>query len=371
MPEAFYVPIDPSDLGKVADMLRKADVFTPTFHAPEIDIYDPTVYLQQKHRFNTETVLRLDRNVFTRILALARGMSPTNAHRLAAAVIAFAQCAQIEIEPNLALYEGAHHDGNATAASELALFRQADHAHPGYWTEVALGRDDCLDELPEVAHRLRPEARTNFSMPLRRWRRNYILCLKLAELELQAGNASERLRTFVRWSYEEFLLGGPAIALAAHYLAPNAPRKRLMKGLRSADRERALEGIRNAAWDLSIVSQWLLDVEQQEQSYRLVLLTSFDTGLHRVARAVADTSSSGDVPGNPLRRALSHLWGAEAGSRLASEIEGCYGDLNSPHRRINAGTNSNTIEEFIAQGEARIREWKPSGTEGSRIVVDN
>lgn len=371
MTEAFYVPIDPSDLSKVAQMLRAADVFTPTFHAPETDIYDPTVYLEQKYRFKTETVLRLDRNVLTRILALARGKPPTNAHRLAAAVLAFAQCAQIEIEPNLALYEVAHHDGNATAGSELALFRRADHVHPGYWAEIALGREDCLGELPEIAHRLKPEAKTNFTMPLRRWRRNYILCLKLAELELGAGNATERLRAFVRWSYHEFLLGGPALALAAHYLAPNAPRKRLMKGLRSADRERALEGIRNAAWDLSIVSQWLLDAEQQEKCYRLVLLTSFDAGVHRVARAVADTSSTGDVTESPLRRSLSHLWGSESGSRLAAEIEGFYENRNAPHRRINAGTNSITIDEFIAQGEARIRAWESPRTGGSRILEDD
>lgn len=363
--EAFYVPIDPSDLREVAEMLREADVFIPTFRAPEIDLYDPAIYLQQKYRFKTETLLRLDRNVFTRILALAKGTSPTSAHRVAAAVIAFAQCAEIQIEPNLALYEVAHHDGHAAAVLELALFRRADHAHPGYWTEIALGRSDWLGELPEISPQSRRDANVNFTRPLRRWRRNYILCLKLGELELGGGSAAERLRTFVRWSYEEFLLGGPAIALAAHYLAPNAPRKRLMKGLRSNDRERALEGIRNAAWDLSIVSEWLLDIERQEQSYRLVLLTSLDAGVRRLARAVADATCVDDVYESPLRRSLSLLWGAEAGSRLTDEIEECYGNLNAPHRQIHASINSSTIEDFIARGEARIRAWKSSHTDDS------
>ena len=358
MTEAYYVPIDPPDLIQVVDMLRAAEVFTPTFLAHELDLYDPTLYLQQKHRFKTETLLRLDRNVFTRLLALAQGAFPTPAHRLAAAVLAFAQCAKIEIEPNFALYEGAYYGGQATAISELALFRQVDHIHPGYWTEIALGRSDGLEELPETRLRQGRDKEVNFTMPLRRWRRNYILCLKLAEIELQGGKAEDRLRNFVQWSYEEFLLGGPAIALAAHYLAPNARRKRLMKGLRSDDRERALEGIRNAAWDLSILSQWLLDIGQQEPSYRLVLLTSFDAGVHRLARATADITSDGKEPSNPLRRSLSVLWGDEVGSRLATEIEDRYNTRNAPNRRINNDQNKFTVDEFIAQGEARVRAWK-------------
>jgi hypothetical protein len=356
--EAYYVPISPSDLIEVAAMLRAADVFTPTFLAPEIDLYDPVVYLQQKYRFKTETWLRLDRNVFTRILALARGVPPTPAHRLAAAVQAFAQCAEIEIEPNLALYEGASHDGQATADSELALFRKADHFHPGYWTEIALGRSDALDEPPETGTQPRPDLKVNFTKPLRRWRRNYILCLKLAELELSAGTAEGRLHTFVQWSHEEFILGGPAIALAAHYLAPNARRKRLLKGLRSHDRERALEGIRNAAWDLSILSQWLLDIGQQEQSYRLVLLTSFDAGVHRLARTTADTKGHTSDSGNPLHRALIYLWGEKIGLSLAAEIEECFSKRDSPNRRVNR-PDKFTIDEFIAEGEARVRAWRP------------
>lgn len=368
MTEAYYVPIDPPDLGKVAEMLRLSDVFTPTFITHEIDVYDPAVYLRQRDHFKTDTLLRLDRNVFTRILALARGTQATDAHRLAAAVLAFAQCAKIEIEPNIALYEVAHQDGQATAVAELALFRRADHAHPGYWTEIALGRSDNLGGLPDLVPVSSRDLGVDFTMPIRRWRRNYILCLKLAELELAAGSAEDRLRTFVRWSYEEFLLGGPAIALAAYYLAPNAPRKRLLKGLKSDNRDRALKGIRNAAWDVSIVSQWLLDVEQQERSRQLVLLTSFDTAVHRLARAVGDIAGRSDIPDNPLRRSLCHLWGVEAGTRLAAEIETRYANRNSLDRRINEITNAKTIDDFIAQGEARIRAWS-SGSITQQLVI--
>jgi hypothetical protein len=359
MIESYYVPIDPADLKRVSEILRSADVFTPTFFAADVDRYDPAVYLQQAHRFATDTVLRMDRNVFTRILALARGEQPEDAHRVAAAVVAFAQCAGIEIEPNMALYEVAHREGQAAAVEELALFRRADHAHPGYWGEIALGRSNYLRELPGIWTSTGLDEQADFTMPLRRWRRNYILCLKLAELELTNGSAAERLRTFIRWAYEEFVLGGPAIALAAHYLAPNAPRKRLLKGLRSPDRARALEGIRNAAWDVTLVSQWLSDIERQEESRRLVLLTSFDTAVHRIARAVGDTNGLSDSSQDPLTAVLCHLWGPIAGARLAKEIDVLYATRDAPERRINSGPDTHTIEDYIARGEATIRAWRP------------
>lgn len=357
--EPYYVPIDPGDLRRIAEQLRSADVFTPTFLAPEVDHYDPAIYLQQSHRFATGTVLRVDRNVFTRLLGMVRGHSPSDAHRISAGVLAFAQCADIDVEPNIALYEGAQLHGQEAALDELKSFRIADNVHPGYWAEIALGRCDQVGEVPEMPMGGPGDSEVDFTMPLRRWRRNYVLCLKLAALELSGGGASQRLQEFIRWSYNDFILGGPAIALAAHYLAPNGRRKRLLKSLRSEDRERAIGGVRNAAWDLTLVSEWLLDIESQEQSSRLVLLTSLDAGVHNLARAVAETSRSANSSEDALRVTLRALWGEAAGNSLATEVEGLYGSREAPHRRIHDPSPPETVDDLIAAGEARIRAWKP------------
>lgn len=60
--------------------------------------------------------------------------------------------------------------------------------------------------------------------------------------------------------YEDYLISGPAVMLAAHYLAPNSRRAGLLKFLRSRDRERAIAGVRNAAWDLVLLSDWLAGI---------------------------------------------------------------------------------------------------------------
>jgi hypothetical protein len=168
----------------------------------------------------------------------------------------------------------------------------------------------------------------------------------------------DRFRTFLQWSYDEFILGGPAIGLAAHYLAPNAKRGRLLKALRSPDRTKALKGIKNAAWDLTLVSEWLGYIAAQEATSRLILLTSLDYGVHKLAQSVAAFSAAGEVY-SPTS-ALISLWGKEIGSELNGEIEALYGSRENPARRLNGDPEGVSIREFIRAGEEVILKWSNS-----------
>jgi len=356
---SYWVPIDPGDLRIIAAALREGDVFTPTFSTPDVDLYDPVVYRDQAARFDRSTALLVDRNVLTRWIDVVRGAYPSANHRLAAAVLAFAQCAEIDIEPNIALYELAFTQGQDAATHELMAFRLADHVHPGYWAEVALDRADAIGDLPEGFPERESDLAFDFTMRLRRWRRNYILALKIAELELRGGSAVDRLLELLSWMYKDFLLGGPALALAVHYLAPNSSRKRQLKGLKSRDRERAIAGVRNAAWDLTLISEWVHRVAQQESDARLVLLTSFDRGLHRLARSVVDVEGTSVDVEDRLRANLMDLWGDEAGRRLLYAVSDCYGSLENPDRQVHRQPAPDFIDMWTAQGEAAVREWRP------------
>lgn len=348
----FWVPVDPDLLRTAASSLRDAAVLTPSFDAEGINYYDPTIYLHARSVEGTGTTLLCDRNVFTRWIALVRGETPTREHRVAAAVMAFALCAQIDIEPAMALHECAAEYGNALARDELLLFRVGLGVHPGYWLDIALGVDEALGE-PEEVHFLHDDATSDLALPLKRWRRNYVMALKLAELELEGGSAKARMQSYLEWMYTEFMLGGPAIALGALYLAPNASRRRLLKGLRSADREKAIAGIRNAAWDLSLVSHWLLGVAGQTESNELTILASFDRAVHTLARTVAEV----DGGGNPMTMCFCSLWGAAAGKHLAEMVEALYASRDSGQRRFNRPRDPDYVDHAIRTGELRIREW--------------
>jgi hypothetical protein len=278
---------------------------------------------------------------------------------LAAALMAFAQCAEIDIEPNIALYELAFTQGQDAAVDELLAFRLADHVHPGYWAEVGLDRADAIPEMPDGVRIREGDLAIDFTMRLRRWRRNYILALKIAELELRGGSPVGRMLDLLSWMYQDFLLGGPALALALHYLAPNSIRKRQLKGLKSPNRERAIAGVRNAAWDLTLISEWIRRVGQQESDARLILLTSFDRGLHRLARSVVDLEGTSIGVEDRLRANLMDLWGDEAGKRLVDAVSDCYRSLENPDRQVNRQPAPDFIDTCIAHGEAAVREWRP------------
>jgi hypothetical protein len=356
--ESYWVPIAPGDLRRIAGQLRARDVFTPTFVASETDRYDPAIYLQQSARFATSTRLLVDRNLLIRWVTLVRGDEPQEAHRVAAGVMAFAQCAEIDVEPNIALYEGAQRLGENAAHEELLALRFADHIHPGYWADIALRQANEVP-LPEAVPTLEADQTIDFSIWLRRWRRNYILSLKLAELELEGGSASGRMSRLMRWMYDDFLLGGPAIALAATYLFPNAERKGLLKGIRSSDRERAIEGVRNAAWDLTLVSEWLTAVEQQKPESCLTSLASLDRSVHFIARSVADVRDADENPGKRMTEVLTELWGEQVGVRLAEEVADYYSAPDALDRRINRPPDGDFISDCIFRGETAVRRWSP------------
>lgn len=357
--ESYWIPIDPADLRTIAAAIRQADAFTPTFAASDVDCYDPAIYLQQAHRFQTSTRLVIDRNLLTRWVAVVRGIQPTSAHRLAAGILTFAQCANIVVEPNIALYEVARTMGGDAARSELHAFRIADGIHPGYWADLALGHADSVPIPSSIAVPI-TDLSVDFSIWLRRWRRNYIVALKLAELELSGGSSVRRMSSLLSWMHRDFLMSGPALILAAVYLAPNAPRKRLLKGLRSANREVALEGIRNATWDLTLVSEWAAAISRQEPDACLTLLGSLDRTVHFIARHVADLSTGAETPDTRVKDFLVSLWGESAGAQLSADWQSYYVARDSPMRQVNKPAPAAFVDECIATGEERVREWSLS-----------
>lgn len=351
------LPLDQRDVESITDLLRGQDVFTPSFVTTGTDVYNPLTYAQQQIIAGTKTILLADRNVFTRWLALLKGAVAEPEHRIVAAVMAFAQCAGIVIEPNLALYEAAATAGSNAANEELRQFRIADNLEPECWADVALGQSTKLSftqppDPPSVQS-------VDFEMPLHRWRRNYIIALKLAKLALRGGKAESQMAELLHWMYEDFLIGGPASILAVNYLAPNSDRKGLLKNLWSPDRERAVLGVRNAAWDLTLLSDWISRVQEQERRNELSLLCSLDRKVIEFARLLTDESPEEPTAVSPLSRIYESLWGPAAGRRLATLAESHLNDAGNPARQLNRPEEVGYyVDRLIQEGEAFIRNWK-------------
>jgi len=171
----------------------------------------------------------------------------------------------------------------------------------------------------------------------------------------------QRITELTTWMYQDFIIGGPALLFAIHYLAPNSERGGLLKHLRSANRERALSGIRNASWDVTLLSEWIRRGEEQKDKNTLTLLCSLDRKLIQLAYMLAPQTggdSSAEFRKSSFMKILEP-WG-EAQAREVSElIEGLLVNANNPSRQIHRPNEVN-LDQMIETGEKFIMDWRSS-----------
>lgn len=342
------------DLLSIGTMLREAQLLVPGFVPSEFGVYRPDGYLLERSLYDTDFYFLPDRNLTSRIVQVAKGRPVDEKCRIAAGLMAFAQCLNINFEPSIAFHELAHLQGNAAAQEELRWFRAADKARPLNWIDIATGRAENMKSISPAP------AGNDFDLakPLRRWNRNYIILLKICELELEKGPAIQKALRLLDWMFSEFILGGPAFLFASLYFAPSVPRRRLLKSLRSPDRERAVGGVRNAAWDLTHISDFIRRTQEGSGGERFIL-ASADKGLQRVAASLVSRVDEPDDVALAVAARLVAWWPSQQAKRIADSYAGRLRDMNDVGRNVNMSTPPvDYISTLIVKGEQSLRAWK-------------
>lgn len=274
----FRPPISASDLESIESMLRTEQVFCTSF--PDRDAYSLVLYYGEAEIHQTRARILVDRNIFARIVALAAGTKASPDHRIAAAVMAFAQCADIEIEPALAAMEGAATQAKKQALHDLGLFYAADNLNPSEYADIALGRIQKVRTRPPPFQSHVDWAA--LTKPFKHYSFVYPLVLQIGTIELNGGPMAMRMRKFLDWTYDNWYFSAPATLFAALCFSGSPPRDAL-KYLREPNRSKALDGLRNCAWDLAYVTWWGELLKRQDQENRLYIFCSLDKTLRRVA----------------------------------------------------------------------------------------
>jgi hypothetical protein len=351
-----------ADLYALSERLAVTEVCVPGYVPPPVGLFHPDGFFYDHHIERSKTILIPDRNVVSRMAQLARGrrVEADQQVRTAAGLLAFAQCLDIEIEPSVAFHELAHTAGNEAAWDELGWFRSADNARVHDVMDVALGRGDQL-RAPGPPHEVQKH---DLAKPLRRWNRNYIIALKVMDLEMQDLRPIERVLRLLDWMRDDFMFGGPAAMLASVYFAPNSPpRRRVFKDKNSSDREAAIAGARNAAWDLTHLSEFVRKVNEAGPDGRpRYLFASFDRHLRLMAKLLFDCATEISAA-DALPKALSSWWSETDARRIAATIAGHLDRINSAEWRAKTAPEPDFINHMIARGEAIVREAavKPRG----------
>lgn len=271
------------DLLMISKILTEADICVAGYIPPPVGLYDVGGHFYDHSVRDVQTILLPDRNIASRFAKLAQGkiLDNLNQRKVLAALLAYAQCLDILIEPSIAFHELAHQQGNESALTELAWFRTADNAEVYDLMDVALERKDRLNrnyQPQNVEHK-------NLAFPLKRWNRNYIICLKMMELEHTVLKPIDRIFFLMKWMESDFIFGGPAAILASVYSAPKSPPKAgVFKGKNSPNRKLAIAGAKNQAWDITQLSDFSKLINENSDSRKHFLFASFDKQLRLLAQ---------------------------------------------------------------------------------------
>ena len=300
-----------------------------------------------------ETILVPDRNVVSRMAAIARnGMPalPDATYQLAAEIMALCQSVDFMIEPSVAFHELAHRLGNDVALEELSWFRVADQNQHLAWIDIAMGR---ASSLPAIARETQPIA--NLAAPLNRWIRNYVVALKVGMLELLPLARKEKATALIEWMVSDFIVAGPGTLFATMYLSPRATKARMMKQLKSKDRERALLGVRNAAWDITYLSEFVRMVKSSDYEKRRFILATGDRKMAELAKLMFPDVETHREFEAFLATALMPWWDKDAAfvARLF-----CNAIEVAEAREPPTSVANDYVGDLIAAGEAEIRRYR-------------
>ena len=338
------------ELLAIAPILERAGVFTPGYGPPDVGLCHPDGFLYSHALQGEATILLPDRNIASRFAQIAMGRPVSDDLRLVAAIKAFCHFLDILVEPSVAFHELAHKQGNAIANKELAWFRIGDNGDALAWFDYAMGK---IDRIPPPAEVPRIDS-LDLAFPLRRWRRNYIVALKLAELELSSLTNLQRMLSLLNWMHSDFITALPAAVLACIYFAPNSPpRAGLLKRLNSPDRQRALDGVKNAAWDITHLSDFIRKVNEAEGQGTRYLLASNDKALHVMAKFLFDFGADG-IHVDPMVEGLSSWWPIDQAIAVAERIARLIEEAGAANRTLNNPKPDGLIDDMTASWERII-----------------
>lgn len=346
-------PIDAVE--EIGRRLTESKALIPGWIVPEVGAFDIRAVVVGEHYDGWSTILLPDRNIISRMARIAReGAIRTRDHPtdIAVLLMAFAQAVNFNIEPGLAFHELAQRESNQCALDELRWFRTADTGgHAQEWIDLALDHKASIAIGEALA-----EEPVNLTAPIRRWRCNYIVVMKIAALELAPGKPEDKLIALLDWMNEDFPVASPALIFAARYWAPNLPRAGLIKHVRAPDRSRLLIGARNAAWDITYLSEFIRKVSEGVGKKERVVLATGDRLLAEIAPMLLRGRESEERHPS-LEESLSRWWPAKFTSDFCNAFFEAAEQASGRSRWNNE--TQDPVDRFTLQYEKELLASKP------------
>ena len=355
--ESYDIPFSAEVLLQIEKIIRQENVFT--FFDQREDPYQALLYRRQQAFHKTKTIALFDQNVLNDVIEPVKmglvndGKPCSERGRFGAALMAFLQSANILIEPSFAIHEKGGH-----ALKDLQLFRCADNIDPVLYAKLALGK---IDRLPiEALKILPPLEQHDFSKKITGRAILRIAMLKIANLELEVLKPKEKMAEFIRWSFETFCIARVPTVLACAFFSPGRKHPMIL-GLKSPDRQRALQGIENALWDVQLIDNWSKRIKEQKTKNNLLVLCSRDRAVQNTAKILCHAEATPDEIDRILSEYFVSHWGDNDGRILVSMLLENQRNLDDPSRLLNKDRSTKRLTQMDKELEAEIFNWNPFG----------
>jgi len=325
--------IDPMDLQRIEKMIRDSDTITTIWPVDLFDRYFLGAYVKETDVEKPALFALLDRNIYTDIITVAenRGTKPHSPQqKVACALLAFLQLADVTIEPNIAINEyidsGPEHHEEAVA--ELRLFRAVDNLDPRILIELALGRRHKIPASMlnwQEDESIEPKNCEDFL----RWKIHHGFSLKLAIIDLQGGKPVDKLKRFLDWVYEEYVFINTPIIFGL-VLFSEKRFKGMLKHIGSGDKDKILRGVRNATWDMTVAYSWSKKAVEEKENGIFWLLCTADKALRTCAGSLI---VAGDELEQKKKAVFCEYLGDKNGRKINDKLFDMYKRLGDSSRR--------------------------------------
>lgn len=286
----------PFQFQQIIEQVKNQDWLICNFDVSKDALYNPAGYIYNNDLNGTQYKIILDRNVFRFIVSSAKGIVPNEKQRAAISLVCFCQIANIDFEPNLAVYERLLPQKNnaQNAVDELILFNKINNSPNDSLISFSLSESNYLELYPGSpwdADKLQKQL-TKYQW-LTEWKSLYLIILKIVYFNSLKISSKSKLTEFIKWLVKDFRLSAVSIVFAI-FLFSSVRLKNMVKLKSSSKKGDKLKQLYNMTWDLFFMNNYIrLLINKDDRSE--ILLATDDKIIKQVLRATLDVQNAGSL----------------------------------------------------------------------------
>ncbi len=286
----------PNQFEKIIEQVRRQDWLICNFDAGEDDLYNPAGYVYNSDFNGIRYKIILDRNIFRFIFTSTNSRTPTEKQRAAIALICFCQAADINFEPNLAVYERLLPQKKyvSEAVDELFLFYRVDNASSDSLMSYSLSESDVIELYPESRGNAEDlQKRLTQYQWLTEWKSLYLILLKIIYFNSANIDSKLKLSKFMKWLVKDFRLSLVSIIFAVFLFSSVRP-KNMVKFKKNSENETKLKQLYNMTWDLFFMNNFFRLLTDKDRGSEIIVATD-DKIIKHVLRTAIDVQNEGSL----------------------------------------------------------------------------